>query len=59
MAELLTRALAGRRRALDTTSPARPLRPGGPQRERVNELVASIAARPGPYKAGRRRSEPA
>ena len=55
MAELLRRALEGRRRpprrGRERCASASP----GPRfdRGRVNELVATIAARPAPYKAGR------
>jgi DNA helicase IV len=54
MGELLRRALEGRRRPLDEDVR---LRVGFARatlsRERVNDLVASIVARPGPYKSGR------
>ena len=54
MGELLRRALEGRRRPLaeDVSLRVRFAR-GDPQREQVNDLVASIVARPAPYKAGR------
>ena len=54
MAELLSRALAGRRRTLegDVSLRVRFARTVL-SAERINALVASIAARPGPYKAGR------
>ena len=54
MAELLRRALEGRRRALeeDVSLRVRFAR-ATLSAERVNDLVASIVARPGPYKAGR------
>ncbi len=54
MAELLARALAGRRRALDGDVSLRVrFARAVLSAERVNALVGSIAARPGPYKAGR------
>ena len=54
MGELLRRALAGRRRPLGRRrQPAGALCPGHAERERINDLVASIVARPGPYKSGR------
>ena len=54
MAELLARALAGRRRALDDDVSLRVrFARSVLSAERVNALVESIAARPGPYKAGR------
>jgi DNA helicase IV len=54
MAELLRRALDGRRRTLteDVSLRVRFAR-ATLTRERVNDLVASIVARPGPYKSGR------
>jgi DNA helicase IV len=54
MGELLRRALEGRRHPLeeDVTLRVRFAR-AALSSERVNELVASIAARPAPYKAGR------
>jgi DNA helicase IV len=54
MAQLLRRALEGRRRPLehDVSLRVRFAR-ATLHRERVNDLVASIVARPGPYKAGR------
>jgi DNA helicase IV len=54
MAELLRRALDGRRRPLaeDVSLRVRFAR-ATLSRERVNDLVASIVARPGPYKSGR------
>ena len=54
MGELLRRALAGRRQTLeeDVSLRVRFAR-ATVSRERVNDLVASIVARPGPYKSGR------
>ncbi len=54
MSELLRRALQGRRRLLekDVSLRVRFAR-ATLSAERVNELVSSIASRPGPYKAGR------
>ena len=54
MAELLRRALDGRRRPLteDVSLRVRFAR-ATLTRERVNDLVSSIVARPGPYKSGR------
>ena len=54
MGELLRRALEGRRRPLeeDVSLRVRFAR-ATLDRERVNDLVASIVARPGPYKSGR------
>jgi DNA helicase IV len=54
MAQLLARALDGRRRPLDqdATLRVRFARATLPARQ-VNELVATITARPAPYKAGR------
>jgi DNA helicase IV len=54
MGELLRRALEGRRRPLeeDVSLRVRFARATLP-REQVNDLVASIVARPGPYKSGR------
>ena len=54
MGELLRRALEGRRRPLaeDVSLRVRFAR-ATLRREQVNDLVASIVARPGPYKAGR------
>jgi DNA helicase IV len=54
MGELLRRALEGRRRPLaeDISLRVRFAR-ATLSREQVNDLVASIVARPGPYKAGR------
>jgi DNA helicase IV len=54
MAELLARALAGRRRALDGDVSLRVrFARAVLSAERVNDLSASIASRPSPYKAGR------
>jgi len=54
MGELLRRALEGRRRTLDKDVSLRVrFARATLSAERVNELVSSIAARPGPYKAGR------
>ncbi len=54
MGELLRRALEGRRRVLDEDVSLRVrFARATLDAERVNDLVASIAARPGPYKAGR------
>ncbi len=54
MAQLLARALAGRRRPLDSDVSLRVrFARAVLSAERINALVASIAARPGPYKAGR------
>ena len=54
MAELLRRALEGRRRALEEDISLRVrFARATLSAERVNDLVASIVARPGPYKAGR------
>jgi DNA helicase IV len=54
MAELLARALAGRRRRLDSDVSLRVrFARAVLGAERVNDLVGSIASRPGPYKAGR------
>jgi DNA helicase IV len=54
MAELLRRALEGRRRTLDEDVRLRVrFARATLSRERVNNLVASIVARPGPYKSGR------
>ena len=54
MAELLRRALEGRRRVLEEDISLRVrFARATLSAERVNDLVASIAARPGPYKAGR------
>ena len=56
MGELLRRALAGRRRPLDEDASLRVrFARATLSAERVNELVASIVARPAPYKAGRLR----
>ena len=54
MGELLRRALHGRRRPLeeDVSLRVRFAR-ATLSRERINDLVASIVARPGPYKSGR------
>ncbi len=54
MGELLRRALAGRRQPMeeDVSLRVRFAR-ATVSRERVNDLVASIVARPGPYKSGR------
>ncbi len=54
MGELLRRALEGRRRTLneDVRLRVRFAR-ATLSRERINDLVASIVARPGPYKSGR------
>ena len=54
MGELLRRALEGRRRPLDEDVSLRVRFARATLRaEQVNELVASIVARPAPYKAGR------
>ncbi len=54
MGELLRRALEGRRRLLDEDVRLRVrFARATLSRERVNNLVASIVARPGPYKSGR------
>ena len=54
MGELLRRALEGRRRPLDEDVRLRVrFARATLSRERVNDLVASIVARPGPYKSGR------
>jgi DNA helicase IV len=54
MAELLRRALAGRRHPLeDDVSLRVRFARATLDAERVNDLVASIVARPGPYKSGR------
>ncbi len=54
MGELLRRALDGRRRPLDDDVSLRVrFARATLSAERVNELVASIAARPAPYKSGR------
>ena len=54
MGELLRRALEGRRRPLeDDVSLRVRFARATLSRERVNDLVASIVARPGPYKSGR------
>ncbi len=54
MGELLRRALEGRRRPLDDDVSLRVRFARATLRaEQVNELVASIVARPAPYKAGR------
>ena len=54
MGELLQRALYGRRRRSTTMSrSASGSRAARCSKETVNELVATIAARPAPYKAGR------
>jgi DNA helicase IV len=54
MAELLARALAGRRRTLDRDVSLRVrFARAVVSAERINDLAGSIAARPGPYKAGR------
>jgi DNA helicase IV len=54
MAELLARALAGRRQPLDDDISLRArFARATLEHERVNDLVASIVARPGPYKSGR------
>jgi DNA helicase IV len=54
MAELLARALAGRRRTLDGDISLRVrFARAVLEAERVNGLARSIASRPGPYKAGR------
>ena len=54
MGELLRRALEGRRRTVDEDVSLRVrFARATLSAERVNELVSSIAARPGPYKAGR------
>src|ERR1700722_3684180 len=54
MGELLHRALAGRRRPLDNDGRRRVrFARATLERERVNDLVASIVARPAPYKSGR------
>jgi DNA helicase IV len=54
MAELLRRTLKGRRRVLeDDVSLRVRFARATLSAERVNDLVTSIAARPGPYKAGR------
>ncbi len=54
MGELLRRALAGRRRPLESDVSLRVrFARATLERERVNDLVASIVARPAPYKSGR------
>jgi DNA helicase IV len=54
MGELLRRALAGRRRPLEEDAGLRVrFSRGTLGAERVNDLVASIVARPAPYRAGR------
>ncbi len=54
MGELLRRALAGRRRPLeDDVSLRVRFARATLDRQRVNDLVASIVARPAPYKSGR------
>jgi DNA helicase IV len=54
MSELLRRALEGRRRVLDDDVSLRVrFARATLSKDRVNELVAAIAARPAPYKAGR------
>jgi DNA helicase IV len=54
MGELLRRALAGRRRPLDNDVSLRVrFARATVECERVNDLVASIVARPAPYKSGR------
>jgi DNA helicase IV len=54
MAELLRRALAGRRRSLESDVSLRVrFARGTLEHERVNDLVDSIVARPAPYKSGR------
>ena len=54
MGELLRRALEGRRRPLDEDVRLRVrFARATLSRERINNLVASIVARPGPYKSGR------
>jgi DNA helicase IV len=54
MGELLRRALDGRRRTLDDDVSLRVrFARATLSAERVNQLVSSIEARPGPYKAGR------
>lgn len=54
MAELLRRALDGRRRPLDGDISLRVrFARATLEQERVNDLVASIAGRPSPYKSGR------
>jgi DNA helicase IV len=54
MAELLRRALEGRRNRLDHDVSVRVrFARATLSAQRVNELVSSITARPGPYKAGR------
>jgi DNA helicase IV len=54
MGELLRRALHGRRRTLDDDVSLRVrFARATLSAERVNQLVSSIEARPGPYKAGR------
>ena len=54
MGDLLRRALEGRRRTLDKDASLRVrFARATLSADRVNELVSSIAARPGPYKAGR------
>jgi DNA helicase IV len=54
MGELLRRALAGRRRPLESDVNLRVrFARATLEHERVNDLVASIVARPAPYKSGR------
>jgi DNA helicase IV len=54
MTELLARALAGRRRTLDRDVSLRVrFARAVVSAQRINDLVESIASRPGPYKAGR------
>jgi DNA helicase IV len=54
MGTLLRRALEGRRRPLEEDASLRVrFARATLSRERVNDLVASIVARPGPYKSGR------
>ena len=53
MGELLRRALEARRRTLDEDVRLRVRFARATSGTQVNELVASIVARPGPYKAGR------
>jgi DNA helicase IV len=54
MGTLLRRALEGRRRLLEEDASLRVrFARATLSRERVNDLVASIVARPGPYKSGR------
>jgi DNA helicase IV len=54
MSELLRRALAGRRQPLEDDAGLRVrFARATLSRARINDLVASIVARPGPYKSGR------